>query len=184
MRYAQIRELDISNGENIGIALFVQGCPFHCCNCFNPETWEFDSGKQWIPEVEDKFIKLASRPYIKRISILGGEPLAEKNLDGILHLVNEIRLSFGNSKTIWLYTGYEWEHIFDPRWHYHPKTQEKLSIGRFKRQQIIAQCDVIVDGPFIDSQKDLSLKWCGSKNQRVINVQESIKEKRIILWDS
>ena len=75
MRYAQIRNIDISNGENVGVALFVQGCPFHCKNCFNPNTWDFNSGEPWTNETEESFIKLIERPYIKRVSILGGEPI-------------------------------------------------------------------------------------------------------------
>ena len=109
MNYASIRELDISNGESVGVALFVQGCPFnpHCHNCFNPETWDFNGGKEWTKDVEKEFLNLIKRPYIKRISFLGGEPLAEQNLDDILNLVNEIRPSFPN-KNIWLYSGYTW----------------------------------------------------------------------------
>ena len=76
MRYASIRELDISNGEGVGVALFVQGCHFHCYNCFNPDTWDFNGGKEWTQDTEDKLIELANKPYIKRLSILGGEPLA------------------------------------------------------------------------------------------------------------
>lgn len=174
--------MDISNGEGIGIALFVQGCPFHCYNCFNPETWDFNRGKEWTKEVKYKLIELIARPYIKRVSILGGEPLADKNLDEVLNLVNIIRLSFGNTKTIWLYTGYEWKHIFDPSWHYHTDTQEKLSIGRWRRQQIVSQCDVLIDGRYIDSQKDITLKWCGSSNQRVIDVQKSLRKKELVIW--
>ena len=104
IRYAQIRSLDLSNGEGVGIALFVQGCHFHCPNCFNPETWDYNGGKEWTEEVKNKFLELANRPYIKRISILGGEPLAEENLDDVLDLVNRIRLS-SPQKSIWLYTG-------------------------------------------------------------------------------
>ena len=108
IHYASIRNLDISNGEGIGVALFVQGCPFnpHCYNCFNPNTWDFNGGKEWTPETEDKLIELASRPYIKRLSILGGEPLADENLDGVLHLVDRFCLLLPN-KSIWLYSGYE-----------------------------------------------------------------------------
>lgn len=105
IRYAQIRSLDLSNGEGIGVALFVQGCNFHCKNCFNPETWDFNGGKEWTQEVKNKFLELANRPYIKRISILGGEPLADENIDDVLDLVNKIRHSLPK-KTIWLYTGY------------------------------------------------------------------------------
>ena len=96
MRYASIRKLDISNGEGVGVALFVQGCPFACKNCFNSDTWDFNGGKEWTQETEDKLVELASRPYIKRLSILGGEPLVDENLDGVLHLVDRFRLSFPN----------------------------------------------------------------------------------------
>ena len=106
IRYASIRNFDISNGEGVGVALFVQGCHFHCYNCFNTNTWDFNGGKEWTQDTENKLIELASRPYIKRLSILGGEPLADENLDGVLHLVDRFRLSFPN-KSIWLYTGYE-----------------------------------------------------------------------------
>lgn len=181
IRYAQIRNLDLSNGEGIGVALFVQGCQFHCKNCFNPETWDFNGGKEWTSEMHDNLIELASRPYIKRLSILGGEPLAEENLDDVLDLVNRIRLLFPQ-KTIWLYTGYEWEHIFDPRWHYHPQTQDKLSIGKWRRQQIVSQCNVLVDGRYIDSQRDITLSWRGSANQRVINIKQSLQKGEIVLW--
>lgn len=175
--------MDISNGEGIGVALFVQGCHFRCKNCFNPETWDFDSGKEWTIEIKEKFLELIDRPYIKRVSILGGEPLADENLDDVFDLVNEIRL-LSPQKNIWLYTGYEWKHIFDPKCHYHPKTQEKLSIGRWRRQQIVRQCDVVVDGQYIDLKRDISLKWCGSSNQRVIDAQQSLQKGEIVLWDA
>ena len=113
MRYNHIRECDIANGEGIGVALFVQGCRFKCINCFNPDTWDFNGGKEWTQETEDKLIELASRPYIKRLSILGGEPLADENLDGVLHLVDRFRLSFPN-KSIWIYSGYTWRSVMYP----------------------------------------------------------------------
>ncbi len=181
IRYAQIRSLDLSNGEGVGVALFVQGCHFHCKNCFNPETWDFDGGKEWTEEVKNKFITLANKSYIKRISILGGEPLAEENLDDVLDLVNKIRLS-RTKKSIWLYSGYEWKHIFDTQWHYHSKTQEKLSIGRWRRQQIISKCDVLVDGQYIESQRDITLPYRGSSNQSLIDIQQSLQKGEIILW--
>jgi len=198
--------MDISNGENIGVALFVQGCHFKCKNCFNPETWNFDSGREWTSEIKEKFLELIDRPYIKRVAILGGEPLAEENLNGVLNLVSEINIRYnaplyiaGNKnimshnsdksnitnqrKTIWIYTGYKWEHIFDQRYYYHPQTQEKLLINRWERQQIVSQCDVLVDGQYIEYQKDLSLKWKGSKNQRIIDIQKSLQQKKVVLWD-
>lgn len=177
--------MDISNGEGIGIALFVQGCPFHCYNCFNSETWDFNDGKEWTQEVKDKFLKLASRPYIKRISILGGEPLADENLDGVLRLVNKIRLLFGNSKTIWIYTGFYWEEIFEPS--FTDQTEEWINDYLQqceKRKQIISDGDVLIDGRYVDTQRDISLKWCGSINQSVIDIQQSLQKGEVVLWKS
>ena len=184
IRYASIREMDISNGEGIGVALFVQGCHFHCYNCFNQETWDFKKGKEWTQETENKFIELCKRPFIDCVSILGGEPLADENLDGVLHLVNKFRLSFPN-KSIWLYSGYTWEEC-------QPFSEEGLLKGSnfapnlqkilYKRQQIISQCNVMVDGRYIDSQRDITLKWRGSSNQRVIDIRKSLQKGEIVLW--
>lgn len=196
IRYASIREMDISNGENVGVALFTQGCPFnpHCYNCFNPETWDFNGGKEWTQEVENKFIELVSRPYIKRISILGGEPLADDSLDGVLHLVNKIRLLFPQ-KTIWLYSGYTWEEVFSQEECY--KEIDKLiksdrnlktlsarydNSNFMKRAKIIGQSDVFVDGRYINAKQDVALKWCGSSNQRCIDVQKSLHRNGVVLY--
>ena len=176
MRYAQIRELDISNGEGIGVALFVQGCRFACKNCFNPDTWDFNGGKEWTPEVEDKFIELASRPYIKRISLLGGECLADENLDGVLNLVNKIHLSFPN-KTIWIYSGYRWSEIFNDG------VYLTRDCAGWKRREIVKKCDVMIDGKYMDSLRDPQLKWKGSSNQHVINIEKSMIKGEIVLWD-
>ncbi len=189
MRYAQIRKLDISNGEGVGISLFVQGCHFHCNNCFNPETWDFNGGKEWTEEVENKFLELAARPYIKRISILGGEPLADENLDGVLNLVNKIRLLFGNAKTIWLYTGYTFDFLQKKYIEnmYVEYERDILSIEAHqwvRRWKIISKCDVLVDGRYIDSQRDITLQWKGSSNQRVIDTQQSLQKGEIILWQT
>ena len=163
MRYASIRSMDISNGEGVGISLFVQGCHFHCKNCFNKDTWDFNGGKKWTPEVEDKFIELASRPYIKRISLLGGEPLADENLDGVLNLVNRFRLLMPE-KTIWLYSGYRFEELDE------------------RRKQIVSLVDVFVDGRYIDLQRNISAKWKGSDNQRVISIRDSLQQGKVVLY--
>lgn len=185
MRIAQVRNLDVSNGEGVGISLFVQGCPFHCYNCFNPETWDFEGGKEWTEEVENEFLELAKRPYIKRISILGGEPLAEENLDGVLNLVNKIRL-LCPEKTIWLYSGYTWEIIFDYETPQNlmkrPNDEILYDYHMFKRKQIISKCDVLVDGRYVDSERDITLKWRGSKNQRCIDTRKSLEHKKVVLW--
>ena len=192
MRYASIRELDISNGEGVGVALFVQGCHFHCYNCFNPDTWDFNGGKEWTPEVEDKFIELASRPYIKRISLLGGEPLADENLDGVLHLVDRFRLSLPN-KTIWLYTGYEvnlesyeiltiGKEYAKTRYEFTTTQPSRSNTANFLRKSILNNVDVLVDGRYIDSQRDVNLNWRGSKNQRVIDIKQSLQKGKVTLW--
>lgn len=198
MRYASIRSLDISNGEGVGVSLFVQGCPFHCFGCFNSDTWDFNGGKEWTEETKDKFLKLIDRPYIKRVSFLGGECLAEQNLDDILSLIQEIRNSYPD-KTIWLYTGY---HVFInyPESHRQHKvilsTRPNASTNIIyddelffkkkeedrKRSKIIFNVDVLVDGEYIDEQKDLSLKWRGSKNQRVIDVKQSLAQNKMVLY--
>ena len=179
IHYASIRNLDISNGEGVGVALFVQGCPFnpHCYNCFNPDTWDFNGGKEWTQEVEDKLIELANRPYIKRLSILGGEPLADENLDGVLHLVDRFRLSFPN-KSIWIYSGYTWENIM--KYEYGAKYINNFNTDAL-RQCIVSKCDVLVDGRYIDSQRNPSKKFAGSDNQRVIDIRKSLEQNQIVL---
>ena len=203
IHYASIRNLDISNGEGVGVALFVQGCHFHCYNCFNTETWDFNGGKEWTPDVKEKFLELIDRPYIKRVSILGGEPLADENLDDVLDLVTEInkrynfqkvdsvnhckigvsevenadkiRLSFPN-KSIWIYSGYQWSEIFNDGVYL-----TKNCYG-WKRREIVRQCTVMVDGRYIDSQRNPSKKWAGSNNQHVIGIQQSLQKGEIVLW--
>ena len=190
IRYAQIRECDISNGEGIGVALFVQGCYFHCKNCFNPETWDFSGGREWTREVKDKFITLANRPYIKRISILGGEPLAEENSEDVLDLVNEIHAIYPQ-KSIWIYTGFTWEQLFNDALERMmgglptesalmkkcKETIKKISIQR----KIVSMCNILIGGRYMDSQRD-TLAYRGSKNQRVIDVQKSLDKGEIALW--
>ena len=177
MRYAQIRSMDISNGEGVGVSLFVQGCPFHCKNCFNSETWDFNGGKEWTEKTKNKFMELIDRPYIKRVSFLGGECLADQNLDVVLDLIKEIRISFP-TKAIWLYTGYEWNQIMSP-----VITDDlKSTINVEQRKEIISNVDVLVDGEYIDEQRDLTLKWRGSKNQRVIDAKQSIAQNKIVLY--
>ena len=158
MRYASIRDLDISNGSDIGVALFVQGCHFHCKNCFNKSTWDFDGGKEFTKETCDKFMKLVNRPFIKRVSILGGEPLAKENVDDVCNILKQIK-----NKTIWVYTGYTFETV--------------------KNYDIMKYIDYLVDGQYVDELRDLRLKFRGSSNQRIIDVQKSLKENKVILYE-
>ena len=158
MRYASIRDLDISNGNDIGVALFTQGCHFHCKNCFNKSTWDFEGGKEFTKETCDKFMKLVNRPFIKRVSILGGEPLAKENVDDVCNILKQIK-----NKTIWVYTGYTFETV--------------------KNDDIMKYIDYLVDGQYIDELRDLRLKFRGSSNQRIIDVQKSLKENKVILYE-
>ena len=162
-RYALIRKMDVSNGEGIGISLFVQGCHFHCKNCFNPETWDFEGGKEWNDEVKKKFLDLASNEHVHRISILGGEPLCEENAETVLDLCKEIKDSYPNKK-IWVYTGYTWEELF----------QKHIN------KEALNNVDVLVDGPYKDELQDFNLMFRGSSNQRVIDVKQSIERKEVI----
>lgn len=183
MRYAQIRSMDVSNGEGVGVSLFVQGCPFHCKNCFNSDTWDFNGGKEWTEETKNKFMELIDRPYIKRVSFLGGECLAEQNLDEVLNLTQQIRISYPE-KTIWLYTGFEWNSLMSKICQptFPDKDFERIIEIHKKRKEIISNVDVLVDGEYIDEQKDLTLKWCGSRNQHVIDVKQSIAQNKMVLY--
>lgn len=171
--------MDISNGEGVGVSLFVQGCDRHCFNCFNSETWDFNGGKEWTEETREQFIKLVDRPYIKRISILGGEPLAKQNIDEVLSLVKEIRISYPQ-KNIWLYTGYYIEDIIN--FNTNSVSQQIFDRDKFVRNNILTCIDVLVDGEYIDEQRDISLAYRGSKNQRVIDVQKSLTQRKIVLY--
>lgn len=174
MRYAQIRNMDISNGENIGVSLFVQGCRFQCKNCFNKETWDFNGGKEWDEKIKNEFFKLIDRPYIKRVSILGGEPLVKENVFDVFNLIFEIKEKFPD-KTLWLYTGYQLEDIIN---------NPLRDVYTTTRKRIIEMCDVLIDGRYVDELRDLTLKFRGSSNQRVIDVKQSLKENKIILYNN
>lgn len=160
IRYAQIRSLDLSNGEGVGVALFVQGCPPpHCKNCFNPETWDFNGGKEWTNEVEKKFFELVDKPYIKRISLLGGECLTKENIKDITILAKKCKEKFPK-KEIWLWSRYDFETYIS-------------------NLEIIKYVDYIIDGQYIEELKDISLLYCGSSNQNVWKkeINDSKEEK-------
>lgn len=168
MRYAKIREMDISNGEGVGISLFVQGCHFHCRGCFNPETWDFNGGKEWTQEIEDKFIELAGKPYVRRISILGGEPLADENVECVFSVVQRLRNTYPDKK-IWIYTGYKWEDICNIA-----KNVDN-ELNRLKKFMTVCLADFVVDGQFQLENQDIyneKIIWAGSTNQRIIKVRD------------
>jgi anaerobic ribonucleoside-triphosphate reductase activating protein len=158
--------MDVSNGEGIGVALFVQGCHFHCRNCFNPETWDFSGGQAWTQEMREKLIFLAGRNFIKRVSFLGGEPMAVENCLEIISVMAELKEKYPQ-KQIWLYSGYEWDYLIE------------------NRRGVVDFVDVAVLGRYVDELKDVGnriTKWAGSTNQIVIDVQKSLSEHRIVLY--
>lgn len=175
MRYAQIDDFETVNGKQIGMSLYVQGCHFRCPGCFNTDAWNFDGGREWTNEVKNKFIQLAGRTYIKRISILGGCPLTKENINSVAKLITELKEKYPE-KQIWIYTGYSWEDIWFP-------SNEALtnhSIERYKRFNTIKNADVLVEGRFIEELKDITLPWRGSSNQRVIDIKKTLEKGEIV----
>lgn len=168
MRYASIRNFDITNGEGIGVALFVQGCPFHCKGCFNECTWDFDGGEEWTEEVQEKFFEFVNQPFIERVTILGGEPMDWHSYPDVKEIVKRIRSERPDIK-IWLYTGYDFEYL------------TQYNDGR---DEIFEYIDIMVDGQFIEKQRDLTLPFRGSANQRIIDINKSkaIGLSKAILW--
>ena len=164
MKYTQIREMDVTNGSGIGVALFTQGCPYHCKNCFNPETWDFDKGIDWTKETENNIIELLKPEYITRLSILGGEPLIERNIAPLTALLKRVKGIYPD-KQVWLYTGGDFE----------------VLEGLY--EEIFQYIDILIDGRYIDDLRDYKLKWRGSSNQRIIDVQKSLKEGETILYE-
>lgn len=163
MRYAQILPFEVCNGEGIGCSLFTQGCKFHCKGCFNEEAWDFNGGKEWTEEIEEKFLELISKPYIKRISILGGEPLANLNVRKVYLLTKRIKHLFPDKK-IWLYSGYTYDEIMNQDFDTFLNWTQADDYRKFILEENI---DVFVDGRYIDKLRDVTLKFRGSGNQNI-----------------
>lgn len=155
MRYASVRSMDISDGEGVGISLFVQGCHFHCKNCFNQSTWDFNGGEEFTDDIKKKIFQLLDKPYMVRISILGGEPLSPPNRQEVRDLCEEIKHRFPD-KILWLYTGYTLEEI------------QKFQLN------ILDFVDVLVDGRYEDDKRNLRLQFRGSSNQRIWKKKDGV----------
>ena len=184
INYHNITHDDMNNGDGLRVVLWLSGCSHHCHYCQNPQTWNPDSGIPFDESARQEIINELSKDYISGITFSGGDPLHENNLDEVLKLVQEIRNSYPD-KSIWLYTGFEWDDImcsFAGLQADNIVLDEKNTETWEKRRKIISLCDVLVDGKYIDEQKDLTLKWCGSKNQHVINVKQSLTQNKIILY--
>ena len=161
MKYNKIRKMDISNGPGVRVSIFMQGCAFHCENCFNKETWDFNGGTDFTEETIKKVLDLCDKDYIVGLSILGGEPMHPNNIDGTTALAKAYKEKFPN-KNLWVWSGY----LFDKD---------------LKDKEVLKYIDVLVDGQFINNLHNPTLKWKGSANQRVIDVQKSLKNNKICI---
>ena len=161
MNYGIINKFDVINGNGIRVSLFVSGCHNNCKGCFNKQSQDFNYGKKFTTETQREILLTLTPIYITGISILGGEPLEPENISTVYNLCKEIKEKFP-TKDIWLYTGYTFENI--------------------SSYLIMKYIDVLVDGKYIEEQKDLTLKWRGSKNQRVIDVKESLEQNKVVLY--
>ena len=162
MRYNKIRKMDIANGPGVRVSIFFQGCAFHCKNCFNPETWDFLGGKEFGEEQIEEILRLAEEDHITGLSILGGEPMHPKNIEATTMLAKRFKEKYPN-KTIWAWSGF----LFDEYIH---------------DKEVAKYLDVLVDGQFVDELRNPMLKWRGSANQRVNDVQKSLKKGDIVLY--
>ena len=160
MRYNKIRKMDISNGPGVRVSIFMQGCHFHCKDCFNEETWDFNGGKEYTDETIERVLEHCSKDYIVGLSILGGEPMHPKNIEGTTKLAKAFKEKFPN-KNLWIWTGFLFENI--------------------KNNEVFNYIDTLVDGQFKTELFDPRLKWKGSSNQRVIDVKNSLKKNKVIL---
>lgn len=160
MRYNKIRKMDISNGPGIRVSIFMQGCAFNCKNCFNPETHDFNGGKEFTDDTIEQILKLCDKDNINGLSILGGEPMHPKNIEGTTALAKAFKNKFPN-KNLWAWTGFEFD-------------------KSLQGKEVLNYLDVLVDGQYIDEKRNPKLDWRGSGNQRVIDVQESLKQNKVV----
>ena len=177
MNYHNITHDDMNNGDGLRVGLWVSGCSLHCKGCQNPQTWSSTSGIFFDKKAKEEIFEELSKPYIAGLTLSGGHPLEDYNVEEIYILVKEIKERFPR-KTIWLYTGFTWEYIFPAI------TLDELNIYNTYRQEIVKLCDVVVDGSYIETQRDITLKWRGSLNQRVIDVQKSLIRNEVVLYDN
>lgn len=172
MNYSVIKKYDIANGPGVRVTLFVSGCTHHCEGCFNPETWDFQYGAPFTEETADEILAALAPDYIAGLTLLGGEPLEHANWMALLPLLRAVKKAYPQ-KTIWCYTGYLFDRDildgFCEKWE--------------DMKEFLSYLDVVVDGEFIQAKKNISLRFRGSENQRLIDVQESLRQGKSVLWE-
>ena len=171
MNYADIKRIDVANGPGVRVSLFVSGCTHHCKECFNPETWDFGYGKLFDEKVEDEIIQYLKPDYIKGLTLLGGDPMEKVNQEALIPLLEKVKKEYPD-KSIWCYTGYDFENDI----------KENMLENCEVTKKFMSYIDVLVDGEFKLELKDLKLVFRGSSNQRIIMVKESLESGNIILW--
>lgn len=174
MNYAKIKKCDVANGPGVRVSLFVSGCNHHCKNCFNPEAWDFNYGKNFTDEQTNEIIEDLKPSYITGLSLLGGEPFEKTNQEGLVPLIKKVKQTYPDKK-IWCYTGF----TFD-------KQILGQMIGEENREttkEMLNNIDYIVDGKFVEELKNPSLQFRGSSNQRIIDVKKSLEKNEIVLWE-
>ncbi|MCQ2442826.1 MAG: anaerobic ribonucleoside-triphosphate reductase activating protein [Oscillospiraceae bacterium] len=172
MNYATIKFHDIANGPGVRVSLFVSGCTHHCKGCFNPETWDFDYGQPYTEEVMETILDACDHPYIRGLSLLGGEPFEPQNQQALLPLLEKFHQRYPE-KNVWCYSGYDYE-------------RDMLSgrLGNWNEtKKMLSLIDILVDGEFHLKEKNLSLRFRGSSNQRIIDVPKSLETDSVVLWD-
>ena len=172
MNYATIKPVDIANGEGVRVSLFVSGCRHGCKNCFNPEAWSFEYGQPFNQQIIDNLLASLKPDFISGLTLLGGEPFEPENQQALLELVKQVKRAYPN-KNIWCFTGFLLDH-------------ELLGNSRAKTQwtiPLLEQIDVLVDGRFVEELKNLSLRFRGSSNQRIIDVQKTLQNNEIVLYN-
>lgn len=171
MHYAEIKNCDIANGPGVRISLFVSGCTHHCPGCFNQVAWDFDYGEEFTQQTIDKILDMLKPTYIKGLTLLGGEPFEPENQGPVVELLRQIKAKYPE-KSIWAFSGY----LFD---------RDILSghLGDWEvTKEYLSYLDVLVDGPFVEAKKNLSLRFRGSENQRIIDVPASLAAGEVVLW--
>lgn len=172
MNYCNVKNCDIANGVGVRVSLFVSGCRNRCKNCFQPETWDFNYGKPFDEQTEEKLMKMLAPSYINGLTVLGGEPMEPENQRALLPFLKKVKAAYPQ-KTIWLYTGFTLEELRSPDCRAHTEYTE----------EILKLLDVLVDGRFVEEKKNVSLRFRGSENQRLIDVAATLAAGSVTLWD-
>lgn len=171
MYYGELKKCDIANGEGVRVSLFVSGCTHHCPGCFNQDTWDFHYGKEYTESTEEEILRALEPEYINGLSLLGGEPFEVQNQEVLVRLLRKVRERYPE-KDVWCYSGY----LFD---------RDLLGESRARcgvTDEMLSMIDVLVDGRFVESLKDITLVFRGSSNQRLIDVKKSLASGSVVLW--